>query len=94
MYAMLNRFRRKSHFDATSCRLWISGGAPLPSPVANEFTEHFGTHICEGFGMLETSSLASLNFEMPLRHAGSVGPFHSRMKAEIRDDRGRQTAGR
>jgi acyl-CoA synthetase (AMP-forming)/AMP-acid ligase II len=39
--------------------------------------------------MLETSSLATLNFETPLTHAASVGPFHQDMRAEIRDDDGR-----
>lgn len=89
MFAMLNRYRRKGDYDASSCQIWITGGAPLPRQVDEEFPQHFGIRICEGFGMLETSSLASLNFEEPLRHPGSCGPFHAQMQAEIRDDDGR-----
>jgi long-chain acyl-CoA synthetase len=89
MFAMLNRYRRKGDYDVSSCRIWITGGAPLPRSVDEEFPQQFGVRICEGFGMLETTSLASLNFESPLRHPGSCGPFHARMRAEIRDEDGR-----
>jgi long-chain acyl-CoA synthetase len=89
MFAMLNRYRRKGDYDVSSCQIWITGGAPLPRAVDEEFPQHFGKRICEGFGMLETSSLASLNFEEPLRHPGSCGPFHAQMRAEIRDEDGR-----
>jgi long-chain acyl-CoA synthetase len=89
MFAMLNRYRRKGEYDASSCKIWITGGAPLPRTVDEEFPRHFGIRICEGFGMLETTSVASLNFETPLEHPGSCGPFHAQMKAEIRDEEGR-----
>lgn len=89
MFAMLNRYRRKGDYDVSSCRIWITGGAPLPRAVDEEFPQHFGVRICEGFGMLETTSLASLNFEEPLAHCGSCGPFHAQMRAEIRDEEGR-----
>lgn len=89
MFAMLNRYRRKGDYDVSSCCIWITGGAPLPRAVDEEFPQHFGVRICEGFGMLETTSLASLNFEEPLTHPGSCGPFHAQMRAEIRDEDGR-----
>jgi long-chain acyl-CoA synthetase len=86
--AMLNRFSRRSRYDSSSCRIWICGGSPLPKSVAEEFSGNFGRHICEGFGMLEVSSLASNNFECELRHPGSVGPLHHRMRGEIRAEDG------
>jgi len=88
MYAMLNRYRHAHKHDLSSCRYWISGGAPLPEDVAAEFTEKFGASISEGFGMMETSSLATLNFDRPQRHPGSVGPFTSQMRARICDPKG------
>ena len=88
IYAMLNRYQKKARADVSSCLVWICGGAPLPEAVAKDFQELFGTHISEGFGMLETSSLASNNFETELRHPGTVGTFHARMRAEIRGSDG------
>ena len=86
--AMLNRFSRRSKYDYSTCRVWICGGAPIPKPVADEFANSFGHHICEGYGMLELSSLASNNFECVLSHPGSVGPLHARMQGEIRSEDG------
>lgn len=88
MYAMLNRYRHASQYDLSSCRYWICGGAPLPVDVGAEFAEKFCARISEGFGMMETSSLATLNFDDSRQHPGSVGPFTSQMKARICDQDG------
>lgn len=88
MYAMLNRYRHASKFDLSGCRYWICGGAPLPADVGAEFEKKFQARISEGFGMMETSSLATLNFDNPPEHPGSVGPFTSHMQAKICDQHG------
>lgn len=90
MYAMLNKYRHKHLYDYSSCRYWISGGAPLPDSVRQEFTRAYNAYICEGFGMLETSSLASLNFGPPCLKPGSAGPFIKEMRAQIRDEYGKE----
>ena len=88
MYAMLNRYRHADKYDVNCCRYWICGGAPLPEDVGTDFTKKFGARISEGFGMMETSSLATLNFDDPPQHPGSVGPFTSQMRAKICDSGG------
>jgi long-chain acyl-CoA synthetase len=39
----------------------LSGGAALPVPVLEKFTEVFGTEVLEGYGLTETSPVATFN---------------------------------
>jgi len=39
----------------------LSGGAALPVPVLEQFTEVFGTQVLEGYGLTETSPVATFN---------------------------------
>ena len=54
-----------------SCAL--SGGAALPLAVLEKFTEVFGTHILEGYGLTETSPVATFNQKGFTPQAGTVG---------------------
>jgi long-chain acyl-CoA synthetase len=50
-----------------------SGGAPMPVEVMNNFIRVFGVRVFEGYGLSETSPLATFNhFELP-SIAGKVG---------------------
>jgi len=50
-----------------------SGGAPMPVEVMKRFQEVFGLRILEGYGLTETSPIASFNqFERPSK-PGTVG---------------------
>jgi long-chain acyl-CoA synthetase len=58
---------------AAKLRLGISGGAALPVAVIRGFEERFGIAILEGYGLSETSPVATFSlFEFP-RIPGSVG---------------------
>jgi long-chain acyl-CoA synthetase len=54
-------------------RLVKSGGAPLPVAVLERFEAIFGVPIFEGYGLTETSPVASFNQRCFGRKAGSVG---------------------
>lgn len=54
-------------------RTTISGGAPLPVQVIDEFEETFGCVILEGYGLSETSPIASFNHPHRVRKPGSIG---------------------
>ncbi len=51
----------------------LSGGAALPVAVLEKFTEVFGTKILEGYGLTETSPVATFNQQGFEPIAGTVG---------------------
>jgi long-chain acyl-CoA synthetase len=54
-------------------RLTSSGGAPMPVELMREFEETFGVRVLEGYGLSETSPVASFNhYELPSK-PGTVG---------------------
>jgi len=71
-----------------SLRLCVSGGAPLPMAVINEFMDTFKTQIAEGYGLTETTSAVSLNKTGPAFRAGSIGPASPGVEMKIVDDDG------
>src|SRR5579863_2313248 len=58
--------------DTTTLRLCVSGGAALPVEVLHGFEAAFGTVILEGYGLSETSPVATFN-RRDQRKPGSIG---------------------
>jgi len=56
-----------------SLRWCMSGGAPMPVEVMKAFEERFGVEILEGYGLSETSPVASFNMPGRPRTPGSIG---------------------
>ncbi|MFZ5851151.1 MAG: long-chain-fatty-acid--CoA ligase [Actinomycetota bacterium] len=54
-------------------RIACSGGASLPVAVIDRFAEVFGADILEGYGLSETSPVATFNQQVYGRRPGSVG---------------------
>jgi long-chain acyl-CoA synthetase len=73
MYAALLNHPRRGQFDVGSLRVCVSGGAPLPVEVLHGFEAAFGCIILEGYGLSETSPVASFNHPDRQRKPGSVG---------------------
>ncbi|GGK56035.1 long-chain-fatty-acid--CoA ligase [Ornithinimicrobium pekingense] len=59
--------------DLSALRVAVSGGASLPLEVMRRFEETFGCTILEGYGLSETSPVASFNHPDRERKAGSIG---------------------
>jgi long-chain acyl-CoA synthetase len=59
--------------DFSNVRFCLSGGAPMPEPVMKSFEEKFGVEILEGYGLSETSPVASFNLPTRPRKPGSIG---------------------
>ena len=58
---------------ADNMKVCTSGGAPMPVEVMREFQEKFNVRVMEGYGLSETSPLATFNhFEKPSK-PGTVG---------------------
>jgi long-chain acyl-CoA synthetase len=73
MYAALLHHRNRVNHDASTLRLCVSGGAALPVEVLRGFEEAFGCLVLEGYGLSETSPVASFNHPERERKAGSIG---------------------
>lgn len=58
--------------DTSTLRLCVSGGAALPGEVLKGFTATFGAGILEGYGLSETSPVASFN-RVDNAKPGSIG---------------------
>jgi long-chain acyl-CoA synthetase len=58
---------------ARSLRLCVSGGAPMPVEIMRRFEETFGVRILEGYGLSETSPVASFNQIQRPSRPGTVG---------------------
>ena len=54
-------------------RIAVSGGASLPVAVIDKFAEVFGADIYEGYGLSETSPVATFNQPVFGRKPGTVG---------------------
>jgi long-chain acyl-CoA synthetase len=59
--------------DASSLQLCVSGGAAIPVEVLLGFERRFGCTVLEGYGLSETSPLASFNRRDRERKPGSIG---------------------
>src|SRR6185312_5972420 len=59
--------------DTSSLRTCISGGASLPVEVLRAVEAQFGVAILEGYGLSETSPVASFNHPDKERKPGSIG---------------------
>lgn len=70
--------------DFSSVRLAVSGGASLPEEVSRAFEKRFGGPILEGFGLTETTSLATFTDVDRGAKIGWVGVPVPRTSLEIR----------
>ena len=77
MYWALLQYARQSGADiaaaARSLKVCVSGGAPMPVPVMEDFERTFGVRILEGYGLSETSPVACFNQVQRPSKPGTVG---------------------
>jgi long-chain acyl-CoA synthetase len=73
MYAALGNHPSRGDYDVASLRVCVSGGAALPVEVLRGFEETFGCIVLEGYGLSETSPVASFNHPDRPRKPGSIG---------------------
>ncbi|MAE94534.1 MAG: long-chain-fatty-acid--CoA ligase [Deltaproteobacteria bacterium] len=59
--------------DFSSVKYCMAGGAPMPVEVMKAFETRFGVDILEGYGLSETSPVASFNQLGKPRNPGSIG---------------------
>ena len=78
--------------DASTLRLCMSGGAAIPVELIRGFEDKFGCAIIEGYGLSETSPVASFNHPDKERKPGSIGTPIEGVEMQVWDDDGNEVA--
>ncbi len=73
MYQALMDHRNFAKTNWSSVRICISGGAPLPAPLAEKFEAATGARLVEGYGLTESSGVVSANPYTGPRKPGTIG---------------------
>jgi long-chain acyl-CoA synthetase len=89
MFAAMLHQPDASRYDVSSLRLCVSGGSAMPVEVMRGFEEAFGCIVLEGYGLSETSPVASFNHPHAERKPGTIGTPIRGVEMRLVDDDGR-----
>ena len=89
MYAAMLHHPAHASADTSSLRTCISGGAAMPVEIMRGFEQTFGCMILEGYGLSETSPVASFNHPDRVRKPGSIGTPVEGVEMRVVDERRR-----
>lgn len=87
MYSALLHHQGREDIDTSSLRRCVSGGSALPVEVLHGFETAFGCPLLEGYGLSETSPVASFN-RPETRKPGSIGLPIDGVQMRVVDDGG------
>jgi len=88
-HAMLN-YPERARYDVSSLRTCVSGGSAMPVEVMRGFEKEFACVILEGYGLSETSPVASFNHPERERKPGSIGTPIRGVEMKVVDDAGNE----
>ncbi len=86
MYHAMLHHPERGRYDASSLRTCVSGGSAMPVEVMRAFEKAFGCVILEGYGLSETSPVASFNHPERERKPGSIGTPIRGVEMRLVDD--------
>ena len=87
MYQMLTTASNWDSANLSALRFCTSGGAPLPVPLVEKYTQEKGIRFKQGFGMTEFGpGIFALAPEDAIRKAGSIGRPNFFVDAKIVDE--------
>ena len=87
MYAAMLHHPRRADYDLSRLRVGFSAGAAMPVEVLLGFEEAFECLVLEGYGLSETSPVASFN-RMGRRRVGSIGMPVQGVELRVVDEAG------
>jgi long-chain acyl-CoA synthetase len=90
MYAAMLNAPDGDTYDPSSLRVCVSGGAAMPVEVMRSFEQRFGCIVLEGYGLSETSPIASFNHRDRERKPGSIGTPVEGVEMKVVDDNGNE----
>jgi long-chain acyl-CoA synthetase len=92
MYGALLGHPDRAAYDVSALRVCVSGGAAMPVEVLRGFEKAFGCLVLEGYGLSETSPVASFNHPDRERRPGSIGTPIRGVQMRVVDEHGRDVA--
>jgi long-chain acyl-CoA synthetase len=90
MYGALLHHPDRDQHDTSALRICITGGAAMPVEVLRGFEEAFGCELLEGYGLSETSPVASSNHPGRPRKPGSIGTPLREVEMKVVDENDRE----
>jgi long-chain acyl-CoA synthetase len=89
MYGAMLHHDGADGFDTSTLKVCASGGSAMPVELMRAFEEKFGCKVLEGYGLSETSPIASFNHPDKERKPGSIGTPVDGVEMKVVDDDGR-----
>ncbi len=86
MYGALLHHPDRESYDTSTLRICITGGASMPVEVLRGFEEAFACEVLEGYGLSETSPVASSNHPGRPRKPGSIGTPLEEVEMKVVDE--------
>jgi long-chain acyl-CoA synthetase len=90
MYGAMLHHPDRERFDTSSLQLCASGGSAMPVELLRGFEKAFGCKILEGYGLSESSPVASFNHADRERKPGSIGTPIEDVEMKVVDDDGNE----
>jgi long-chain acyl-CoA synthetase len=88
MYFALLNLPEANQYSVSSLRYCVAGGSAMPVEVMRAFDHKYNVNILEGYGLSETSPVASFNVLDRPKKAGSIGlPLHG-VEFKLIDEQG------
>ena len=94
MYNGMLHASNKDDVDTSTLRVCMSGGSAMPEEVMRAFEKQFGCKVLEGYGLSETSPVASFNHPDKENKAGSIGTPIEGVEMKLVDDDDNEVARR
>jgi long-chain acyl-CoA synthetase len=88
MYSAMFHCHDRDKFDTSTLQLCVSGGSAMPVELMRGFEDAFKCKILEGYGLSESSPVASFNRPDRERKPGSIGIPIDGVEMKVVDDDG------
>jgi long-chain acyl-CoA synthetase len=86
MFTAMLHHPDRPQFDVSCLRVCVSGGSAMPVEVMRGFEEEFSCKVLEGYGLSETSPVASFNHPDRERKPGTIGQPVEGVEMKVVDD--------
>jgi len=90
MYGAMLNLENRDQYDTSTLKVCASGGAAMPGEILRGFEDAFGCKVLEGYGLSETSPVASFNHPDKERKIGSIGTPIEGVEMKVVDDDGNE----